>query len=175
MSIKRILANIGKANLVPLVSKRTNGDETLRKIGHKVVAQHEYNKETMDEWIDLLDKGMEVGKPECRGQSFPWENASNYKSTEMQKAVRDFGDRAKMEIFTKPELVGTRVTGKQIPEKLERADRVSMHMNYQVNSEVPHYRAEYENAIYQAIAQGHLFKKTFFDSSEGCKSRIYRR
>ena len=168
MSIKRVLSNIGKVNLVPMIMNRQNGEDTLRKIGCKVVDQHDYNKQTMNEWTDLIDKGMEIGKPECKGKSFPWENASNYKSTEMQQAVRDFGDKAKMEIFSRPDLVGTNVTGKQIPEKLERAERVSTHMNYQVNNEVPYYREEYEKAVYSAAAQGHLFKKTFYDSSEGC-------
>lgn len=167
MSIKRILGMIDTPNLVGKVLKRQNGEELLIKIGKQVCRNHELNEESMNDWSDLIESGMDIAKPENKSTSYPWDGAANFKSPQISEAVRAFGDRAKKEIMGRPELVTTGLIGREDDALKQAADRIEEHMNWQINSEMCMWRDEHSKLLYTLASQGSIFKKTYYDATEG--------
>lgn len=147
-------------------------EETLNKIGEKVVEDYQKDKASMAEWIDGVEDGMKTSKLTSDGKSFPWEDASNYKTPMIHRAVWQFGDRATIELLTNKNLVKASVAN-DIPENIARKNRIVKHMNWQFNYEMPDWRQQQEHLFYEVAAVGCVFKKTFFDPTEGCNvSRV---
>lgn len=168
MSIQKFIDAIKEANLVDKVIKKENGDEILGKLGRLVCSRHIKNKSSMNEWEDMIDKGMKIADFETEGNSYPWEGAANFKSTLITEAIRSFGDRAKTEILKAKNLVGTSVVGVDEDQtKKQSADRITDHMNWQINTEMKAWREKQKKLLYLLPSQGAVFKKTFFDSTEG--------
>jgi hypothetical protein len=175
MSIKRILSTLEKTNLVPDIQKKDNGPDVLRKIGARVVANHKDNVASMAPWSDLIKTGLDVAKLETAGASYPWENAANYKSPLITEAVRQFGDRAKTEIMTSNKLVACKIEGVESTQAHESVERIEKHMNWQINSEMRGWRTAHTKSLYALAATGTVFKKTYYDATEGCnKSNIIK-
>lgn len=167
MSIKRIINSIDKGNLVKTLLNRKDGEQKLIELGHMVCTNHTYNTGTMNDWSQLIERGMDVAKFEDKQASYPWEGAANFKSPLITEAVRMFGDRAKTEIMRSDKLAATKVIGTSDPEKDAASDRITEHLNYQINTELSSWRDEHTKMLYALAAQGAFFKKTFYDSTEG--------
>lgn len=147
-------------------------EETLNKIGEKVVEDYQKDKDSMAEWIEGIEDGLRTSKLVGSQKSFPWEDASNYKTPMIHRAVWQFGDRATIELLTNKNLVKASVAN-DIPENIARKNRIVKHMNWQFNYEMPDWRQQQEHLFYEVAAVGCVFKKTFFDPTEGCNvSRV---
>lgn len=162
-----LVAWLDESNLVDIVLKMEGGKDTLIRIGREVTEGHDADLGTMSDWISSLKEGMDLIEPTGKSKSHPWENASNYKSPVIAESVRDFGDRYCTQILSKPKLVGGVIEGKKSEEKKAIEDRITNHMNYQINTEIKEWRKEQKSLGYQLAAQGTLFKKTWFDPAQG--------
>lgn len=166
---------IDSPNLVGKVMRRTDGEEKLIKIGNMVCKNHKLNESSMEDWSDLIESGMDIAKFENKSTSYPWDGAANFKSPLITEAVRSFGDKAKTEIMSTENLVSTKIIGEQTDEREEASERVETYMNWQINSEMSCWRDEHTRLLYMLAAQGAVFKKTYYDSTEGCnRSNIIR-
>jgi len=139
-------------------------DDTLRKVGTSVVEGYDVDWGSMDEWRDNVDEGRDLVKQEKESKSTPWDGASNFKSPSLMNAALKFSDRASTEILRQRDIVKTEVIGRdKTGEKGERADRVAIYSNYQVNIQMDEWREEHEKLLYDLPYSGVVFKKTFFD------------
>ena len=89
-------------------------DETLSKVGQAVVDGFNVDEGSMDEWIDLVEKGRELVKQEKESRSTPWDGASNFKSPTLMNAALKFSDRASTEILRQRDVAKTVVKGELI-------------------------------------------------------------
>ena len=69
---------------------------------------------------------MDLVKPDNKSKSYPWENASNYKSPVAAEAIRDFGDRYCTQILGKAKLIAGSIEGDKDAEKDATAKRVTV-------------------------------------------------
>lgn len=159
---KQLIDWINQANIADKFD-----EQTLLEVGNYVCEGHEADADTMKDWEELLESGMDLMKPSNEGKDYPWEKAANYKSPILYDAVRDFGDRMAVDILGKPELVATEISGESDEIKEESAERISEYHNYQINTEMKAWRTEQKSLGYRLAAQGCLFKKTFFDPALG--------
>ncbi|MCH8986156.1 MAG: hypothetical protein IIB04_06020, partial [Acidobacteria bacterium] len=91
----------------------------------------------MKDWIEGVEKGLQLMKPEYHGKSTPWPNASNYKDPMLTKASISFGDKASLELLRSPKLVKAAIIGKDNNgQKKETAERHMTDMYYQINFEM---------------------------------------
>ena len=66
-------------------------EDTLLKVGRQVKEGHESDWDSMGDWRDLVEFGLELAKQEITSKSTPWEGAANFKSPELMNAEwRDF-------------------------------------------------------------------------------------
>jgi len=160
--MQKLLSYIDNPNIAEDIS-----EDRLKKIGEKVCEDYGKDRDSMADWSKAVDRGMRIAKPADGPKSFPWDGASNYKSSLIYEAVISFGDRVASEILSEKSLVKGCLTGAESPEKTMRMTRVAKFMNWQFNYEMKEWRDEQEQALYALAACGVFFKKTFFDPTEG--------
>jgi chaperonin GroES len=154
---------IPKANIADMFD-----NNTLMEIGSNVMDGFDADLESMEEWSDFVEIGLELVKQEKTAKSTPWEGASNFKSPTLMQAALKFSDRASTELLRQEDIAKTAVIGKDTQGlKAEQAERVAEYSNYQLNVEMEEWRDEHEKLLYQLPYDGCAFKKTFFDHRLG--------
>ena len=152
-----------KPNIADMFDK-----DTLMKVGRLAKEGYEADRDSMDDWSELVDFGLDLVKQETQPRSEPWDGAANFKSPELMKAALKFSDRASPELLRGYEILKTRVVGDDPNnEKMDRGERVAEFQNWQLNVEMPEWREEHDKLIYDLPYVGTVFKKTFFDAQLG--------
>lgn len=168
MAIKDLFEFIGQQNIAEIILKREDGQKVLDDIGERVKRQFTEDLDSMEEWMDVVDKGIKLTKQEFNTKSTPWDGASNFKSPILSEASISFGDKATLELFRSKNLVKADIIGRDTGgEKKELAKRVTEAMNYQFNYEQKDWRRDQKRLMYILPNVGCIFKKTVFDPLEG--------
>ncbi len=143
-------------------------DVDLAMIGRKVKEGFEADLDSMQDWIDQVEMGLDLAKQERESRSTPWPGAANFKSPVLMDACLTFSDRASTELLRHPNLCMVNVVGNDPDEaKQARAKRVATFQNWQLNVDMPEWRDEQEKLLYCLPYHGTVFKKTYFDSGLG--------
>ena len=168
MAIKDLFEFIGQQNIAEIILKRDDGQDVLDEIGQRVKRQFTEDLDSMEEWMDVVDKGIALTKQEFKTKSSPWDGASNFKSPILSEASISFGDKATLELFRSKNLVKADIIGRDTGgQKKELAKRVTEAMNYQFNYEQKDWRRDQKRLMYILPNVGCIFKKTVFDPLEG--------
>jgi len=169
MSIKSLIDSIGKINLADGMD-----EAELSAIGARVKRQYDQDLESMEDWSEAVDNGIDLMKQEYSGKSYPWEGASNYKDPILTEASTTFGDKASLELLRSKDLVSADIIGRD-PEGQKKliAERISEAMNYQVNYDMDGWRDDQERLLYCLPVVGTVFKKVVYDPLEKkCESIV---
>jgi chaperonin GroES len=167
MAIKKLLSFIGKDNIADEFD-----EDQLKKCAERVKRQFDQDLESMTDWMNSVEMGLELMKPEFKGKSSPWEGASNYKDPLLTEAAVKFGDKANVELLRPPELVGSAIIGEDKEKtKAAKGKRVALAMNYQINHDMNDWRDEQARLFYNLPNTGCVFKKTIYNPSQDrCES-----
>ena len=106
MSIKSLVDYIGENNIAYGMDK-----DKLSKIALQVIDRADKDRASMKDWMDCVDKGIELCKPEFNGKDSPWQGSANFKSTILTEAANQFGNRAAVELMRDPRLVKASIVG----------------------------------------------------------------
>jgi chaperonin GroES len=163
VTLSTLQSYIGQINITDKVD-----EDTLVKIAERVISQYHDDFDSMADWAEYIDKGIEVAKQELTSRSQPWDGASNYKTSLLTEASMAFGDRVSVEVLRQKNLVKFDVIGSFNDEerkkaKEDRGKRVTDYMNYQLNYEDKDWRDKQERLFYELPNYGTMFKKTYFD------------
>lgn len=144
----------------------TLDEDKLNEIGHEVKEGYEADKESRKDWEDSIEEWTKLAKQVREEKSFPWPNASNVKYPLLTTAAMQFAARAYPSLVPSDgRVVKSKVIGKDPDgQKLERAERVSMYMSYQIMHEMPHWEEGMDKLLIQLPVVGMVFKKTYWDS-----------
>lgn len=227
MSLNQLLGYVGEKNIAGKIDEKE-----LTRIGEKVIETAQRDLETMTEWKQYVDHGIELCKQEFAPKTDSIQNGSNFKSDILTSAANAFGNKAIVELMRDPNLIKTSIIGSEtiknvIERKLsesqrmkteleaiqpqieaakqqeidtadleealkkiaddiaktegeikakkqelrirnERAARVGVLMNWQVNHDIPNWREDMEAMMYSLPLVGTLFRKSFYDDTLGC-------
>jgi len=106
MSVKSLIAMMDKTNIAADLS-----ETELHIIATDVLRRADEDLLSMKDWIDSVDEGLKLCKPEFVGRSDPWEGSANFKSTLLTEASNNFGNRAAVEIMRDMQLVKAEIIG----------------------------------------------------------------
>jgi len=143
-------------------------DEELREIGDDCKTGFEMDLESRSEWEECLEEWTDLAKQTREAKSYPWPNASNIKYPLLSTAAMQFAARAYPSLVpSNGKVVKTTIIGKD-PDgsKLDKADRVSTYMSYQVMKELSGWDEDMDKLLMMLPIVGTLFKKTYYDKSE---------
>jgi chaperonin GroES len=149
-------------------------DETLVKVGNHVKEVYLIDYNSMSEWRDQYEKGMKITQHVMGKKTTPWPGASNVHYPLIATAVLQFNARAYPEIVRDHTIVKTRVAGKKTQEKVEKAERVSQHMSYQLLHEDSEWEASLDKLLVVLSVCGTAFKKHYYDPLRGKNCSILR-
>lgn len=167
-SIQSLIDKIRVPNLAEDIADEEDGESVLNKIADQVIKDFTTDDASMDDWKEFIDKGKILAKQETTGKSDPWENSANFKSPVLLNASIKFGDRASTTLLRQRDLIKMDVTGKDEDNtKKDRAERISTHMNYQLNYDMIDWREDQDQLFYWLGDDGCVFKQTFFDAAKG--------
>ena len=140
-------------------------EDQLGRIGMKVVQGYELDEESRSEWKELVDKAMDIAKQTMESKNHPFPNSSNVKYPLITQAAIDFAARMYPVMIQNDKIVKASVIGTD-PEgsKLERAERVSRHMSYQLLQESEEWEDGTDKLLHVLPVLGTVFKKTYFNT-----------
>ena len=140
----------------------------LDAVGEAAVTGYNIDKQSRSEWEQRNAKGMKLALQVQEVKNFPWDNCSNVKFPLLTIAALQFLARislmTKGRNLVKVESLGIDSDG----SKAAQAKRISRHMSLQMTDEDTNWIEKDEEAKFAASIVGSAFKKTYYDSIEGC-------
>jgi chaperonin GroES len=134
--------NLAKTNII--------GSDTIKNVIERKMSEAQRMKGELEPITAQLEQmkqeGIEVGDLE-----------------EVAKQLSEDIAKTEAEVKTKKQ---------ELRIRSERADRVAVLMNWQINHEVPNWREDMEAMMYSLPLVGTLFRKSYYDPTIGCNSSI---
>ncbi len=138
--------------------------EKLLEIGKKVLAGYEDDLSSQQEWINDVERVIELSTLKSTKKTTPLPNSANVKMPIITKACNEFHSRAYPEIIRDGKIVKARVLGHDINgQKQAQADRVAEYMNYQLLFEQMDWEMELDRLLFLLPLIGFICKKTYYD------------
>ena len=139
-------------------------EQDLQAIGNWVFEGYSADKLSRYKWEKRTETAMDLAMQLQREKSFPWPNCSNIAFPLVTIGAMQFHARAYPTIISGTEIVKMRVIGFD-PEGSEhdRANRVSMHMSYQVLEEDQAWEEQHDRLLLILAIVGCVFVKTYYD------------
>ena len=126
----------------------------------------ENDKESRHDWEANLDEWTKLAMQVREEKTFPWPGASNVKYPLLSTAAMQFAARAYPSLVPSDgKVVKAKVIGKDpTGQKLEKADRVSTYMSYQIMYEMMGWDEQMDKMLIMLPICGVIFKKTYWDA-----------
>lgn len=143
--------------------------ETERaNIADQVVRDYQTDRESMKDWLEKMQKGIDLAKLVKEDKNYPWKHAANVKYPLITTAALQFNARAYPAIVPSEEVVRAKVWGKD-PQgtKAARADRVSAHMSWQLTCQMDEWEEETDKMLVMLPIIGKVIRKVWYDPVAG--------
>lgn len=139
-------------------------DHELNVISSELVELVELDKKSREKRDKQYEEGLRrtgLGDDAPGGAEF--DGASKVVHPVLAEACVDFSSRAIKELFPAAGPVKPWVVGDTTPKKLEKANRKSRYMNWQLTTQIQEYRAELEQLLTQLPMGGSQYQKFWRD------------
>lgn len=142
-------------------------EDTLVEISERCKRGYELDRQSREDWEDEVEEWLKLANQIREAKSYPWANASNIKYPLLSTAAMQFAARAYPALVpSNGKVVNNRVVGKDpTGEKLEKVERVSTFMSYQVLQEIPGWEEDMDRMLMMLPVVGTVFKKTWYDKT----------
>src|SRR5574343_215545 len=143
-------------------------EEKLQEISRQCKDGFEFDLERRSDWDKASKEWTKLALQIRKKKTYPWVGASNVKYPLLSTAAMQFNARAYPSLVPSGnKIVKTTVIGKDpTGEKLEKANRISTYMSYQLMEEMDSWEEDMDRLLIMLPIVGTLFKKTYFDSIE---------
>lgn len=153
----------------PNLCDRFSADDLGRIAGH-VVEGYRRDKISRFSWERRTQAALDLAMQVQKDKSFPWPNCSNIAFPLVSVAAMQFHARAYPAIIAGTDIVKCRVIGEDpTGAKTARADRISMHMSWQVLEEQQEWEEQKDRLLINLPIVGTTFVKSYWDSNKGRK------
>ena len=138
-------------------------EEILSDIASDLVNAYEDDRSSRQEWENTYTDGLDLLGIKLEERSQPFEGATGVTHPILSEAVIRFVSQSIMEIFPAGGPVRTQMYGRVNEEKTSQAKRVETYMNYVLTEEMPEYRNETEQLLFNLSLAGSAFRKVYYD------------
>lgn len=134
------------------------------ELADQIIEWVDVDIESRKDWEGRMEQAMELmGLNNIPGDELPFDGASAVTHPLIGEAVVQFQSRAIEEVFPSEGPVKVKIVGESTMEKVEQADRVKNHMNYQILDQDRSYFWQVDSMLFYLPLGGSAFKKTYFD------------
>lgn len=142
-------------------------DEDLATIATRVIEDYEADNQSRAHWLERYNRYLKQAVQVQEIKNFPFAGASNVKYPLTTTACLQFHARAYPMLVPSKNLVMTRVLGEDSDgEKQDRAERVQLHMNYQLKEQMKDWEEGHDKLLLTLPLTGCEFKKVYYDSGK---------
>lgn len=143
-------------------------DTTLGQIGSMVTSTYEDDEASRFNWLERYERAQKLAAQVFTKKNYPWPGASNVKHPLMTIAAMQFHARAYPALIPSGDVVTGRVIGRD-PDgaKRLRAERIGMHMSYQLLYKMPSWEEDKDKMLITLPITGSEFTKTFYNPESG--------
>lgn len=138
-------------------------EDELQTIAKQVLESTEADLAARKEWEEQIIKGLDNLGLKIEETSEPFEGACTASHPIVMENALKFEAKAISELFPSGGPVKVQILGKTTPEKVEKANRVRMFMNWQATVQMPEYFDEKEKLLLHVALCGSGFTKTYWD------------
>ena len=143
-------------------------EEDLVAIGQLVWEGYDRDKNSRIKWERRMEAGMNLAMQIQQDKNFPWPQCSNITFPLVTIAALQFSARAYPNIISGTDVVRYRLVGEKPPIQLvERSERISKHMSWQVLEEDTAWEEQHDRLLINLAIVGSNFIKTYFSPSLG--------
>ncbi len=143
-------------------------DEELTRISQKVVQGYLLDLDSQAEWLNNVDKAIDLAKLKKSHTEFPWRGAANVKFPLITTAALQSAARMYPEIVRNGRVVEAQVVGADPDgEKQKQAARVVKFMTYQLLGVNETWEEGTDKLLHILPVIGTAFRKTFFNPITG--------
>ncbi|MEY1555319.1 hypothetical protein AB3Y40_06755 [Yoonia sp. R2331] len=140
----------------------------LSEIARQVIEDHKLDKDSMSDWSEKMQKGIDLAKLTKSDKSYPFPNSANVKYPLITSAALQFNARAYPAIVPSESLVKVKTFGADpLGEKAARAERVSAHMSWQLSEQIEEWEEETDKLLVQLPIVGTMVRKVWYDPAKG--------
>lgn len=139
-------------------------DDVLALVQSDVVQGYEIDKDSMSDWLDKMQKAIELAKLVKEDKEYPFTKASNIKYPLVTTAALQFNARAYPAIVAARDVVKCETWGED-PQgtKAERGKRVSSFMSWQLLRQMDEWDEDTDRLTLQLAIVGDMFRKVWPD------------
>lgn len=143
-------------------------ERQLMEIAQQAVTDYELDKDSMSEWFQKMERGLDLARLAKDDKDYPFSGSANIKYPLVLSAMLQFNARAYPAIVQNDSPVKARVWGKDRDGlKARRAERVSEHMSFQLQAQIPEWESETDNLLMILPGVGEMFRKWWYDPIMG--------
>jgi hypothetical protein len=148
-------------------------EDILVALANDLLGDFEDDLSSRKDWMQTYVDGLDLLGLKLEDRTEPWPGACGVYHPLLAEAVVKFQAETIMETFPAQGPVKTQIIGKDTPERIEAAARVSEDMNYQLTDVMVEYRPEHERMLWGLALAGNAFKKVYYDPSLERQVAIY--
>jgi chaperonin GroES len=142
-------------------------DDKLAEIAQQCVSDYEMDKNSMSEWFESMERGLELARLVKKQKDYPFKGAANIKYPLLTSAALQFNARAYPAIVPSDRVVKAKVWGADKQGlKAARAERISEHMSWQLHAQVSEWEEETDKLLVQLPIVGTMVRKWWYDPIE---------
>ena len=141
--------------------------DQLNQVADDLVGMFEADDESLSEWKQTYEDGLELLGLNIEERTEPWDGACGVFHPLLSEAVVRFQSEAITETFPAAGPVKTTIIGKATKEKEKTSTRVRDDMNYRLTEQMTEYRPEHERMLWNLAIAGSAFKKVYYDPAMG--------
>ena len=143
-------------------------DFEVSGLGRELCELIEADKEARSERDKQYAEGIKkTGLSNNKNVGADFDGASSVVHPMLAKGCVDFASKAVKELFPSAGPVRTQIMGDQTDAKIDRAERKKSYMNWQLTSQIPEHRPEFEKMLSQLPLGGSQYKRWWRDEKLG--------
>jgi hypothetical protein len=128
--------------------------DQLNQVADDLVGMFEADDESLSEWKQTYQDGLELLGLNIEERTEPWDGACGVFHPLLSEAVVRFQSEAITETFPAAGPVKTTIIGKSTKEKEKASTRVRDDMNYRLTEQMTEYRPEHERMLWNLAIAG---------------------
>ena len=137
-------------------------EDELGEIATTCLEEFKYDEESRQEWLTMHADWLKLYFQKDNPTNPPWEGSSEESLPLLAEACNQFHSRAFPALFPGTKIVNVRPIGRPDPASKERAERISLHMSWQLDKD-KNYKRNKDRLLLSLPLHGSFFTKTYYD------------
>lgn len=141
-------------------------DADLSKLANAVIEGFDIDLASMDDWMERMQRGLDLAMLVKDEKTYPWANASNIRYPLITSAALQYNARAYPAIVPSSDIVKAAVHGADKDnQKANRAKRIASFMTWQLTVDSREWERGTDQLTMQLPIVGDMFRKLWWDVS----------